>query len=107
MLHLANEQMIYRVATGGAGENPGEQSLVVALSLADQKIRAGVPGASESLAARHPGRGGRPRRAGDPAAARLGGLVLACRLPRPGVRLAPGRAGAGRPAASRDVVMGP
>jgi cyclomaltodextrinase len=64
MLHLANELMIYRVAAGeaggggeagagggmGAGGGTVEQSLVVALSLEDQEVRAGVPGASESLA---------------------------------------------------------
>jgi cyclomaltodextrinase len=43
MLHLENEQMIYRVAEG-------EQSLVVALSLEDQEVRAEVPGARETLA---------------------------------------------------------
>jgi cyclomaltodextrinase / maltogenic alpha-amylase / neopullulanase len=50
MLHLANEQMIYRVAAGGAAGDPGEQSLVVVLSLADQEVRADVPGARENLA---------------------------------------------------------
>ena len=43
MLHLASEQMVYRVAAG-------EQSLVVALSLADGEARAEVPGAREILA---------------------------------------------------------
>ena len=50
MLHLANEQMIYRVAAGGAAGDPGGQSLVVVLSLADQEVRADVPGARENLA---------------------------------------------------------
>ena len=44
MLELANEQMIYRVAAGGAGDaaaagGAGEQSLVVVLSLADGEVR--------------------------------------------------------------------
>jgi cyclomaltodextrinase / maltogenic alpha-amylase / neopullulanase len=43
MLQLASEQMTYRVAAGG-------ESLVVALSLADEEVRAGVPGAREVLA---------------------------------------------------------
>ena len=59
MLDLAGERMIYRVTapageagtSGGAGGQPaGEQSLVVALSLAGQEVRAAVPGARESLA---------------------------------------------------------
>ena len=43
MLHLASEQMIYRVAAG-------EESLVVALSLADGEVRAEVPGVGAVLA---------------------------------------------------------
>jgi cyclomaltodextrinase / maltogenic alpha-amylase / neopullulanase len=43
MLQLASEQMTYRVAAGG-------ESLVVALSLADEEVRGGVPGAREVLA---------------------------------------------------------
>jgi hypothetical protein len=43
MLQLAGEQMTYRVAAGG-------ESLVVALSLAGEEVRAGVPGAREVLA---------------------------------------------------------
>jgi cyclomaltodextrinase len=43
MLHLASEQMIYRVAAG-------EQHLVVALSLADEEVRYEVPQAREILA---------------------------------------------------------
>jgi cyclomaltodextrinase / maltogenic alpha-amylase / neopullulanase len=43
MLHLASEQMIYRVAAG-------EQCLVVALSLADDEVRHEVPGARQILA---------------------------------------------------------
>ena len=43
MLHLASEQMIYRVAAG-------EQRLLVALSLADEEVRNEVPGAREILA---------------------------------------------------------
>jgi hypothetical protein len=43
MLHLASEQMIYRVAAG-------EQRLVVALSLADEEVRNEVPGAQDILA---------------------------------------------------------
>jgi cyclomaltodextrinase len=43
MLHLASEQMIYRVAAG-------EQHLVVALSLADEEVCDEVPGAREILA---------------------------------------------------------
>jgi cyclomaltodextrinase len=43
MLHLASEQMIYRVAAG-------EQRLVVALSLADKEVRNEVPGLREILA---------------------------------------------------------
>jgi cyclomaltodextrinase len=43
MLHLASEQMIYRVAAG-------EQHLLVALSLAGEEIRSEVPGAREILA---------------------------------------------------------
>ena len=53
MLHLASEQMIYRVAAG-------EQRLLVALSLADEEVRNHVPGAREILAGpgRLAGRGG-------------------------------------------------
>ena len=55
MLHLAGEQMIYRVAAPAADPgNGGEQHLVVALSLADEEVRHGVPGAREILAG--PGR---------------------------------------------------
>jgi cyclomaltodextrinase len=43
MLHLASEQMIYRVAAG-------EQRLVVALNLADEEVRNEVPGAQDILA---------------------------------------------------------
>ncbi len=60
MLDLAGERMIYRVtapageaaAPGEAagGQPAGEQSLVVALSLAGQEVRAAVPGARERLA---------------------------------------------------------
>ena len=50
MLQLASEQMTYRVAAG-------EESLVVALSLADVEVTAGVPGAREVLAG--PGKLGR------------------------------------------------
>ncbi len=60
MLDLASERMIYRVTAaageagtaGGAagGQRAGEQSLLVALSLAGQQIRAAVPGARQSLA---------------------------------------------------------
>ncbi len=60
MLDLASERMIYRVTApaaeagtaGGAPGGPpaGEPSLVVALSLAGQEVRAAVPGARENLA---------------------------------------------------------
>jgi len=45
MLQLANERMIYRVAAG-------EESLMVALSLADEEVRAEVPGPGRSSSAR-------------------------------------------------------
>jgi cyclomaltodextrinase len=48
MLHLAGEQMIYRVAVPGA--DAAQESLVVALNLADQEVREAVPGAREGLA---------------------------------------------------------
>ena len=57
VLDLASERMIYRVTapageagTAAGGPPAGEPSLVVALSLAGQEVRAAVPGARESLA---------------------------------------------------------
>ena len=51
MLHLASEQMIYRVTAPAAEAAEGSgPSLLVALSLADQEVREAVPGAREGLA---------------------------------------------------------
>jgi cyclomaltodextrinase len=50
MLHLASEQMIYRVTAPAGEAAAGGPSLLVALSLADQEVREAVPGAREGLA---------------------------------------------------------